>query len=132
MIRRAFMGGLLLALASAPLCAHAQDETKPKRPPTPRPLVQAVVVPTAKPAPNPGTTYLALPALLSPGASFTGSGFGSGRLASGGLRSNLPVIGDPAPICRATCAKTRYVCLSTADATDCDPRWTQCVADCAR
>ena len=131
MNRRLLLGGMSLVLAtSTPGLARAQDETKPK-PAPPRLIVPKPVVVEAKPAAKTDTPHYALPAPLAPGAAFGGGGFTSGGLSNGGLRSNLPVVGDTAPVCRATCAKTRYVCLATDDPTICDPALTQCLAACA-
>ena len=131
MNRHVLLGGMLLVvLASSPGLARAQDETKPK-PTPPRLIVQKPIVVEAKPVAKPDTPYVGLPAPLSTGAAFTGGGFTSGGFTNGGLRSNLPVVGDTAPVCRASCAKSRYVCLSSDDPTVCDPAYNQCLAACA-
>lgn len=62
-------------------------------------------------------------------------GAGLAVLAAAGLATPpaitpLRPVGDPAPICRAECAKTRYVCATTDD-LECDSKWSQCVADCS-
>ena len=133
MIRRALLGWIaLVLLVSTPSFARAQDVDKPKRPPPPRPIQTTPPPPDVKPAAKPDATYLALPAPLVPGAAFTNGGFGSGGFTNGGLRSNLPVVDNAAPTCRATCAKSRYVCLSNDDPVLCDPQWTQCLAACGR
>ncbi len=43
----------------------------------------------------------------------------------------LPVVGDPAPICRAECAKTRIVCAAGSEEGNCDVRWVECLSACA-
>jgi hypothetical protein len=66
----------------------------------------------------------------------------AGGLAAGGLTglqplrpfggaslSGLPSSSDPAPQCRAQCAKGHNQCSGGND-DDCDVRWGQCIAAC--
>lgn len=130
MIRRVMLRGLLSALLmGAPSLARAQDETKPKPAPV-RPRVQKPAPVEVKAAPKPEAAYLALPPPLAPGGAFTSAGFGLKGLSAGGLQSNLPVITDAGAVCRASCAKSRYVCLAIDDAVVCDPAWSQCLSAC--
>lgn len=43
-----------------------------------------------------------------------------------GLRSTL----DPAPQCRADCARARYFCATGSEDAGCNDRWGQCVLGC--
>ena len=73
----------------------------------------------------------------APGQSFAG-GLPSGP-AGGFAVSALPAlptlpilqqVGDPAPICRAECSKTRAFCPASDD-TSCNSQWAQCIAVCS-
>lgn len=127
--------GLILTITSPGLALGADGKPKSPRPLAvqPKPVDGAALAAmTAKARAKAGPQYLALPGPLSPGTGFANTGFGSGGFANNGLRSNLPIIGDPAPICRAACAKAHYTCLSTDDPVDCNPRWAVCTAGCSR
>jgi hypothetical protein len=71
-----------------------------------------------------------LPPPGQPGAGFTSAGFASGSLAQNGLRSGLPVLGDPSAQCRTACTQSRITCDAQDAAPECSPRWATCIAGC--
>jgi hypothetical protein len=124
---------LLLLLTGALAAAPAWGATgigKPKTrfvpPPAAAPLeLRGPLGATTGSKPSSPAPLIALPA---PGQSLAG-------LSSAGLAAPPPITplkfqGDPAPLCRAECAKTRIVCASMDD-LECDSRWIQCVAGCS-
>jgi hypothetical protein len=135
-----FIPLLLTAALAAGSALAAPNDARSKRrfipPPTAAEAGLRGALDAAEPlAPSPGLPGLAFPGpgplarpLPAPGQSFTGlnaAGF-SPTPAFAGLRP----VGDPAPICRTECAKARLLCTS-GDDLDCDPHWSQCVADCS-
>jgi hypothetical protein len=77
------------------------------------------------PSPSPPPPARGLPA---PDAALTG--LNQAGLSTSPQITSLPVVGDPAPICRAACAETRITCESTGE-LECDAPWSQCVAGCS-
>lgn len=43
-----------------------------------------------------------------------------------------PPVNDALNLCRAACARSRFLCLDQNDAETCDPIWNQCRADCVK
>jgi hypothetical protein len=113
--------------SNAALRGPLNPESDPSsRSPSATPASPAAVAPPIDQTPAP-----ALAGLSRPGRPFAG-GLTSG-LAPPSALPGLPLwpsVGDAAPICRATCAKTRIFCDS-ADSEGCTDRWVQCVAGCA-
>ena len=113
--------GLVLATAGA---AHAASDTKAKKyfiPPAPKakaaglkPATATVAVSTGLRTGGPSLSI----STLSPTTSTLSRGL-----------TGLPQVGDAAPICRAQCAQSRYICL-TVDDEVCDTQWARCVAGC--
>jgi hypothetical protein len=120
---------LIGALAAGPALGATYGD-KPKRRPTlpPPPSDLRLRGPIAAAPPSVLPPSPALHALPAPGAVF--AGLSTAGLATPPAITPLRPIGDPAPICRAQCAETRYVCATTDD-LDCDSHWSQCVADCS-
>ncbi len=79
----------------------------------------------------PPPSAYSLPPLGQPGAAFNSSGFVSGGLAQNGLRSSLPVMGDPGAQCRTVCTQSRIACDAQDAAPECSSRWAMCIAGCA-
>jgi hypothetical protein len=113
---------MVLAVIFAAALAVAQPAA-PQRP---------VVTPSPQPAPvapvRPAASTVARPA-----QSFAAGGIGAPlvglqptRPFGNGLVGLAPT-GDPAPQCRATCAKAHVRCSGEED---CDTRWTQCLTAC--
>ncbi len=146
---RLAMAFVLLAGASA-TAAAAPEATKPK---TGRPgLAARTGLRGALEAPPPLAGPPTLPAPPKPARTFredaleaqeaglnagfyaglgSGLGFhGAAALPAAPARLGLRAPIDPAPICRAECAKARLVCAQTEDTT-CDAHWSQCVRDCS-
>jgi hypothetical protein len=118
---------LAMALAAGPALAAVGYKPIKKMvvpPPAAAPVLRG---PLSAPVAPPQTQAQTV-VLPPPGSSFAG-------LATGGLSAPPPItplraVGDPAPLCRASCAEARAVCASSDDA-GCDSHWIQCVADCS-
>ena len=120
---------LIATLLAGPAFGAASTSGKPAKHYTPPPAPPAPVATDAGlRGPLPPSTTPPVLALPPPGTGFATSSTGG----PSPLRPITPVraVGDPAPICRATCAETRYTCAASDD-TECDSRWAQCAADCS-
>ena len=121
---------LALLSASGPAWGKEAGEKPPARmrpPPlsVPRPDLRGTLSPgpALRAAPAPGR--LTDPALRPlAGQGVTAAGIGAQPLV--GLRSTL----DPAPQCRADCARARYFCATGSEDAGCNDRWGQCVLGC--
>ena len=73
-------------------------------------------------------------AATPPGAGFVGGlpPGPSGGFAASALPTlpSLGPVGDPAPVCRAECSKTRAFCPASDDES-CSAAWAQCIAACS-
>lgn len=121
---------LLFAL-NAPAFGAPADGDRPRprrRPPAARPA-DAVGLRPALSAPPPITP---LPPPAQPGGGFVARSFTAGGLSAGGLRSTLPVLGDPGAQCRAACTRGRITCDAEDGGPDCAPRWAMCISRCNR
>ncbi len=123
---------LLLALAGPAAGAPADgDKPRPRRkPPAAKPLEGDALRPSRSAAPPPTIAPLSPP--IQPGGGFVSRDISAGGLASGGLRSTLPVIGDRGAQCRTDCVRRRIACESQDAAPECASQWAMCVARCNR
>ena len=123
---------MILALAAGPAFGAASDD-KPKRrlvPPPPPPTAVDAGLRGPLSAPVTPASPLKVPnlGLAAPGVAL--AGLSTAGFSTPPPITPLPQVGDPAPICRAECAKARIVCASSDD-LGCDSRWVQCAADCS-
>jgi hypothetical protein len=144
MLRRASIVVLLLASALfANSALGASQDLKPKRqfvPAAPAPVDGAVPPDGLRgrlnaPAPASSQPSIAAfrrtPPLIVASQPIAPSADLSARPPASPTRvTPLGPVGDPSPICRAECAKSRITCAST-DSETCDSGWAQCVADCS-
>ncbi len=123
---------LAALIAAGPALAAGKEDAPRPRPITPPPAAR----PAQSAAPRAplglaSRPVLGLPPPLAGGAALSAGDLASSGLASGGLRSNLPTVGDAAGQCRTTCTHVRLTCDAQDSGPDCAPRWATCVAGCA-
>ncbi len=115
---------LIVLLAVGPAFGATYGKPKKRFRPPPIAATDGLRGPISAPA------LLPPPLLTSPAPGRPLAGLSASALAPPPAISPLRTVGDPAPICRAECAKVRLVCAATDD-LGCDSHWIQCVADCS-